>query len=145
MTKKKYNIDEFDALSQDEQNEILDEIKEKLGDAVVSMNMYVPSEMKEWWDKLCKKDGGGRLAYEMLLSNFFILSMAIAVNEGEQAFRDKTAIAQLVMTKEMVYKNGKIYIGSSESIAKETGDCVCDDCTCDDTEGGNHGGNNTFH
>jgi len=146
MTKKKVdNIDQFDALTKDEQNEILDELKERLGKNTIKLNMYVPDEVAKWWEEVKEKDKGGILAYEMLMSEFFILSMGVAINEGQRAFQTKTQVAQMVLTKELVYKNGKVYIGSGDAIARETGECDCEDCTCDDNKGENHGGNNTFH
>ena len=147
MAKKITTLEEFDALSQDEQNECLDEIKDKLGDAVIDMKMYVPSEVKEWWEKKCKDDAGGKLSIEMLMSNFLIASLSIAINEGEQAFLNKTAIAQLVLLRPLTERNGKIYIGGDGtrdgSIDKDEHECECGNC--DDKGGNDDGSGQTYH
>ena len=111
MVKKINSLAEFDALSQDEQDECMKDIKDRLGDAEIDMKMYVPKEVKDWWDKKCAEDRGGQLSIEMLMSNFLIASLSVAINEGEQAFLNKTAIAQLVLLKPLTEKDGKIYIG----------------------------------
>jgi hypothetical protein len=138
MTKKKVNnINDFDALDPDEQNEVLEEIKAKLGDETIKMDMYVPKEIKKWWERKCSEDKGGKLAIEMLMSNFLVASLAIAINEGEQAFTQKTAIAQLVLARPMAVRDGKIYLNVSEE-----GSCDCDDCTCEEDTNGE---GKTFH
>jgi hypothetical protein len=145
MTKKKINnINDFDALDPDEQNEVLEEIRSKLGDETIKMDMYVPKQIKDWWEKKAKEDPGGRLAIEMLMSNFLIASLSIAINEGEQAFTQKTAIAQLVLARPMTVKDGKIYLNVGAEYEGEG--CDCDECTCDkDNIGGGDGEGQTFH
>lgn len=143
MTKKKIeSIEEFDALSKDEQNEILDEIKNTLGDAVIPLKIYVPTEIKKWWDDLRTKDKGGLLSYEMLLSQYFIAMLNVAINEGQQAFQKKTSISLMVLLKELRFDGNKVYMGDAVDGCESS----CTNCTCDDDKGGgNHGGNNTYH
>ena len=130
MKKKPVNVDEFDALTPEEQEQVLREIRDGFGDQVIHVRMFTSQPVKDWWENMSED---GRLAFEMLMSNFFLSCIKVAVNEGPTKFTEKTAVAQMVLSKPLTYRDGKIIVGDLGSDSGSTQcDGDCNPCTCDE-------------
>jgi len=147
IKKDQISVDEFDELTDEEQTEVLEEIRNKLGNEIINMRMFTTTDIKKWWGDL---GTAGRLAFEMLLSNFFLDCIRVAVSEGPESFAEKTALSHLIMTKQLQYRDGKVIIGDQGYTEHTHCDNDCNPCTCDECNDFNGGeddgkGDKTYH
>jgi len=119
---------DFENLTEDEQEDIIKQLTQKLGGSELDLKLYCPKEVKEWWEGRARDMvRGGVISVQLLMSHFFLAILKNSLSNSPSGFDEKVTVALAILRGdvELKYKDGltdtpDMGVESNEDDSKKT-------------------------
>lgn len=96
--KDKMTMMAFEKLTDEEQLQLIKELRKDLGGCEVDLKCSCPIEVKEWWEGKARDIvNGGVESMELLMSHFFLAMLKNSLANPVSNFNDNVAIALSIL------------------------------------------------
>lgn len=96
--KRPVSLEEFNSMTKQEQDSVIDELREELGGTKIDMSLWTREDVANWWKNKQDMDRAGAASIELLMSRFFLALLSCSTQCSSEDFMQKAIVALEILS-----------------------------------------------